>query len=110
MEAQTPAQGVVKVNDWGDSKMYQVVCDCMSDSCVHTVDVEADDMHVSVSVYLKAHTKWTEKSRWRQIWEILTKGYAEVETTIVMKEQTALNYAETLKSAVNDVKEFKSKR
>jgi hypothetical protein len=31
-----------------------------------------------------------------------------MQTTIVLKEQVAINYAETLKSAVVDVKQFKA--
>lgn len=110
MKAEKPAEGILKINEWGQSKMYHVRCDCGDDDCSHTVDIEADDTGVQVHVYVKNHTKWWEKNRWRQIWQILTRGYAEMETTIVMREQTALNYAETLKSAVADVKQFKEKR
>jgi hypothetical protein len=41
---------------------------------------------------------------------VWTKGYVKCETVITMTEQQALNYAETLKSAVKDVKEFKEKK
>ena len=47
-------------------------------------------------------------NRWKQIWQILTKGYLDLESTLVMNEQTALNYAETLKSAAKDVKELRN--
>jgi hypothetical protein len=51
-----------------------------------------------------------EKNRWEQIWQILTEGYTEMQTTIVMNEQTALNYSEALKSASKDVKVFRDAR
>ena len=108
MKAQKPAEGILKTNEWGDSKWYYVSCDCGSEDCAHTIEVEADDLHVCVHIHSNHHTKWWEKARWKQLWQIMTKGYSEMETTIVMKEQTALNYAETLKSAIKDVKEFKA--
>ena len=37
-----------------------------------------------------------------------TQGYVEYEASVIMTEQQALNYAETLRSAINDVKEFRS--
>ncbi len=108
MEAQKPAEGILKTSEWGDSKWYHIRCTCGSDDCSHELNVEADDIEVSVHIYSNHHTKWWEKKRWKQIWQILTKGYAEMQTTIVLSEQTAINYAETLKSAVNDVKKFKA--
>jgi hypothetical protein len=47
-------------------------------------------------------------NRWQTIWILITKGYIEYEGSIIMTEQQALNYAETLKKAIIDVKEFKS--
>lgn len=109
MKAQVPAEGIVQTGNFGDAKFYHVICDCGSDECTHVVHVEADDFGIQVHVYVKNHTRWWEKNRWKQIWHILTRGYAEMETTIVMKEQTALNYAETLKKAIVDVKAAKEK-
>jgi hypothetical protein len=43
-------------------------------------------------------------------WQLWTTGAVKVETTIAMSEQQALNYAETLKSAVKDVKEFRKNK
>ena len=107
MEAQKPAEGILKITEWGESKWYHIRCDCGNDDCSHELNVEADDFGVQVYVYVKNHTKWWEKNRWKQIWSILIKGYAEMQTTIIMNEQTALNYAETMKSAIVDVKQFK---
>lgn len=108
MKAQKPAEGILKTGEWGDSKWYHVRCDCGNDDCSHEVNVEADDFGVQVHVYVKNHTRWWKKNRWKQIWQILTKGYAEMETTIFLNEQTALNYAETMKTAIEDVKQFKA--
>lgn len=135
MKAETPAQGIMKTGEFGDSKFYKVVCGCGQPD--HDVDfeVEADDTGVNVNTYITAKTNyWTEtvKKRynidnpylqewdwyWKDIvngvvrrlkmtWEIWTQGYIRTQTTIAMSEQQALNYAETLKSAIQDVQNFK---
>ena len=110
MEAQQPAQGILKQGDFGDSKWYYVQCDCGNEDCSHTVSIEADDIHVQVHIYHTQHTKWWESNRWKQLWQIITRGYSEHQTTIVLREQTALNYADTLKSAIEDVKVFRATR
>lgn len=110
MKAEKPAEGILKINEWGSCKMYHVQCDCGESDCAHVVEVEADDHIVQVHIYHLQHTKWWEKNRWKQIWQILTKGYAEMQTSIVLREQAALNYAETLKAAIEDVKNFRNKK
>jgi hypothetical protein len=107
MTAQTPAQGVLLVNDWGTSKMYKAVCDCGDDDCTHTIDVEAEDTGVTVTIYTKTRTNFWSKTRWQHIWTLLTKGYVEFDTSLIMAKQVALNYASVLQSAVSDVEELR---
>jgi hypothetical protein len=106
MKAQIPAEGVLLQKDYGDAKVYKVACDCGSDEHSHSVWVEADETGVSVTVYTQQKTKWWVLNRWQKIWTLLTKGYIEVESNLIMTEQQALNYAETLKKAVKDVQDF----
>jgi len=110
MTPQIPAEGILKRNDWGDSKMYQVVCGCGQPDHDHNVWIEADDGNISVTIYVTAKSKWWELNRFKQLWSLLSKGYIKCETDVIMSEQQAINYAETLKSAVNDSKEFRKKR
>ena len=110
MKAQTPAEGVLLRKDYGDAKVYKIVCECGDCDHSHEVWVEADETGVSVTVYTQQKTKWWELNRWQKIWTLLTKGYIEVESNLIMGEQQVLNYAETLKSAVKDVKLFKAER
>jgi len=110
MKPETPAKGILKTGNFGDAMFYHIHCDCGNDDCAHEIEVEADDMNVYVHIYHIQHTKWWEKNRWKQIWQILTKGYAEMQTTIVLDEQAALNYSATLKSAMSDVKKFRDER
>ena len=109
MIAQIPAEGVMLYKAWGSSKMYRVSCDCGDDACSHTVDIEADDAGVTVTTYTTQKTNWWSLNRWQNIWALITKGYIEYQASIIMSEQQALNYAETLKSAVKDVKLFKTR-
>ena len=109
MKAQQPAEGIMLHKDWGDSKMYKVTCECGSDECSHTVDIEADDSGIVVITYTTQKSKWWELNRFQIIWTLLTKGYIEYQASIHMSRQQALNYAETLQSAIKDVEEFRTK-
>ena len=104
-----PLVGILKTGEWGDTMSYFVQCDCGNDSCSHNVWIEAEETDVNVTIYVNCTTRWNEKSRWRQIWQLLTKGYTDYQTSIYMNEQTALNYAETMKKAILDVKELRKK-
>ena len=136
MKPQTPAQGIMKTGEFGDSKFYKVTCSCGQPD--HDVDfcVEADDTGVNVTTYVTAKSDywsdalkqrydidspWLQEFDWfwkgivnglvrrlKLTWNIWTQGYVKTETTIAMSEQQALNYAETLKSAIKDVKDFKN--
>jgi hypothetical protein len=107
MKEQAPAEGILLRKNYGDAKVYEVVCECGDGDHSHNVWVEAEDIGVTVTIYTQQKTKWWELNRWKTIWILLTKGYIERESTLIMSEQQALNYAETLKKAVKDVKTFK---
>jgi hypothetical protein len=101
---QRPAEGILKRHDWGNAITYQVVCECGDSSHDHMVWIETDNTReVTVTTYTQQKTKWWEQSRWLTIWRLLTKGYVEYEASIIMTPQQALNYAETLKTAISDL-------
>lgn len=134
MKAQLPAEGILKTHDWGDSKWYKVICGCGQPD--HSIDfeVEADITGINVNTYVTAKTDyWSESVKkrydidnpwlqefdwfWKELWNgfvtrlkltwaVWIRGYVQCETTVAMSEQQALNYAETLKSAITDVKSF----
>ena len=108
MNAQTPAEGILKHNDWGDSKVYRVTCECGDSGHEHNVWIEADDHDISVTIYTTTKTNFWSKTRWYHIWTLLTKGYIDTESTVCLKRQGAFNYAETLKSAIIDVEQFRA--
>jgi hypothetical protein len=109
LNPQTPAEGIMQTNDWGDSKVYRIACNCGDESHNHNVWVEADEHDIMVNIYTTGKTNYWSKTRWYHIWTLLTKGYIDIESSVHMSKQQALNYAETLKSAVNDVEEFRKK-
>jgi hypothetical protein len=138
MRAETPAAGILKTNDFGDSKWYHVVCGCGQPDHTLTVEVEADEMGVNVNTYATVKTNyWSETvekrydidnprlqefdwfwkglvngflTRLRLTWDIWVKGYVRAETTALMSKQQTLNYAETLKQAIKDVEDFQKSR
>jgi hypothetical protein len=138
MKAQEPAEGILKRNDFGDCKWYQVVCGCGQEYHDHNFEVEASETGVDVNIGITVKTNYwgeiVEKhydiedpymqevdwfwkdlvngiwNRLKVTWEVWTTGAVTCQTTITMSEQQALNYAETLKSAVEDVKHFKDER
>lgn len=135
MKSEKPAEGIMKTGDWGNSKCYKIVCGCQQPDHEHDVWVESSDVGVNVDVFVTSKTDyWSEtfKKRydieniWQQefdwawkdlvngiisrvklTWSIWTKGYIKTETTITMSEQQAFNYADAIKSAVQDVKDFR---
>ena len=138
MKAEKPAEGILKRNDWGNSKWYQVVCGCGQDYHDHTFEVEADETGVNANLYITVKTDywseliekrydidspWLQEVDWffkdlinglwtrlRVTWELWTTGAVTTQSTISMSKQQALNYAETLKSAVKDVEDFETQR
>jgi hypothetical protein len=135
MKSQTPAEGILKRGDYGDSKFYQVVCGCGQEYHDHNVEVEAADTGINVNLYITVKTDywsdlvekrydinspWLQELDWfakdlinglwtrlKVTWQLWTTGAVTAQSTIAMSEQQALNYAETLKAAVKDVKDFK---
>jgi hypothetical protein len=104
MTPETPAEGILKRNQWGDSIWYQVTCICGDADHDHNIWIETDDnTEVTVTTYTRQKSRWWEQNRWQTIWCLLTQGYVEYETSLIMTQQQALNYAETLKTAVSDL-------
>ena len=110
MIVQIPAEGIMQTNDWGDSRVYRIACNCVYENHNHNMWVEADDHDITVTIYTTGKTNYWSKTRWYHIWTLLTKGYIDTESTVCLTKQQALNYAETLKSAIIDVETFRAER
>ena len=110
MNVQVPAEGIMKTNDWGDSRVYRIACNCHDENHNHNMWVEADDSDIVVTIYTTGKTNYWSKTRWYHIWTLLTKGYVDTESSVHLNKQQALYYAETLKSAITDVEESRKDR
>jgi len=135
MTPQIPAQGIILQHDYGDAKSYHIACECGCQTSDHDLWIEADDCGVTVNVYATLKTDyWTESIKprydieipilqsfdwfWKSIWnglatrlrltrDIWLHGYVKYEASLIMTEQQALNYSDTLLKSVEDVKEFR---
>lgn len=113
MEPETPAQGILKRNDWGDSMCYRVECECGSTEHGHEVQVEADQDGITVSIYVDAYTSYhhsfwdSMRSRLSIAARALFRGTVKVQAELMLREQQAVNYGHTLLNAVEAVKQFK---
>lgn len=105
MKAQEPAQGILKRNDWGVAKSYQVTCSCHDNEHDHNLWVEAnEDGEIVVLVYTTTVTTFWSLGRWQQIWQLFTRGRIKSEVALSMNQQQALNYAATLETAIKEIK------
>lgn len=109
MKPEKPATGILKQGDFGDAVWYQVACDCTDSDHAHMIEIEADESYVTVHVYVDATTPWWSMSRWKQIWQILTTGRAEMQAVALLKPQQAVNYAHALKSGAKQVMAMRQK-
>jgi hypothetical protein len=104
MQSQIPAQGIMQTDEFHDAKVYKVSCSCGDNSHEHNVWVEIDkDINeVSVTLYTRVPSK---HNIWRSLRQLLFNGYIEMETSILMNKQQALNYSDAIKNAVSDLEE-----
>jgi hypothetical protein len=110
-ESQTPAEGIFKINEWGNSRFYRLQCSCMDSNCFQDVwvEVEADSHQIISSIGGYATNKFWSKRYWRDLFDLIFKGRVEVELHTHMTKQQTINYAHTLLKAVKDLEEFDKK-
>ena len=100
----------MSTGNFGDSMSYRIACDCGQPDHDHNLWIEAEDIGITVTIYATVKSPWWSVNRFKQIWTLLTKGYLEHETVLSMNQQEALNYAETIKSAIEDVNNFRKNK
>lgn len=110
MEPERPATGIMKLFDYPDWKVFRIECDCGEHS--HAVDMSIEirkelDFPNQIELEFSATTItpfWNKGfSRFKTALKVLVFGHAEYSHTIVLKKQVALNLAETIKHAINDL-------
>lgn len=121
---QEPAEGISQLKEWPDMKTYKVPCSCGCDSDV-TMMIELDEFSVSTTFYATTKTKyWYNRldidynENWLLLnfklffndwynridvaWKALAKGYVETQSDVILSPQQSINFAETLKNAVDE--------
>lgn len=109
MKAQKPAQGISIDNDYGDARVFNIECDCSSDD--HAVKMwieinkDQDIPDVEVTFYVNTWTPWF--SGWQErivaALNMLFKGVHKQQHSMLLNRQSALNFAEAIKSTVRDL-------
>jgi len=137
LEPQIPAVGITQTHDWGKSKMYAIRCECGDTDDEIECMVEADEYNVTVTTWTTQKSTYWDRPfdvsntykienaflssiayGWLNLlnglhhrivmtWNLWFDGYLKYQQSTIMSRQQALNYAEALKSAVNDCEEFR---
>lgn len=128
MEAQIPAEGILKMESHPGWRYYTIPCTCGCDSQVQ-LSFEIDDPTdrvITCHVYSKVKTDyWTEfwkinyseswfiqglksfvngtVTRMKLIWNVLIHGYVKMESYTLLTEQQALNMSATIQIAVEEL-------
>ena len=119
MEAQIPAQGIMSRNPehyrW---QSFLVECDCTCPEHALNVHVaidrvEADDDFVAVEFYATMHSPFVHGNWWKafqtrvkRIWQLISTGTVELEHTLILRDQVALNFSEALRISVEKHQKF----
>lgn len=132
MIAEDPARGILMRYKYSDLQSFHVVCDCHENEHSHEILIESQNQEVSVTISTIEHTDfWSESFKkkldiennffqkidwfWKDLfnglirkikltWILWTRGSVKYEACLLLNEQVALNYAEALKKAIEDVK------
>jgi hypothetical protein len=136
IKAQAPADGILKKGDYGDSKFYTVVCSCGNPDDEIDFEIEVDECRIHMNTwtiqksdywsllvdenyqpYIRNSFLYSIDSSIRKLingihtrisltYKLWTVGYLKYHQTTIMTEQQALNYAETIKTAIKDMHQF----
>ncbi|CAB4130267.1 hypothetical protein UFOVP116_353 [uncultured Caudovirales phage] len=99
---QQPASGILLSNEFSTEKTkessYRISCNCGSEEHNHNLWVahDLDCKDVTVTIYTQVTTPFWSTSRFKQIWQILTTGTTKLESSLILTQQQAVNYAAAL--------------
>jgi len=134
LEPQEPAEGISLVKKYDTWRWYRIPCECGCDEKIDfSVEIEdpeygAITAHVSSEVstpYWRRTFDITYQEPWlvyvlkdkanglinrfKICWEAITKGQVKMESYVLMSEQQAINLANTLTKAVDEMREEAAK-
>ena len=112
---QPPASGIAQIGKSHSHRAYKVLCECGGVDHALDVWIEVEPHRECDLVELTVYANmWTPVfngmvDRLKAAWNILFKGVHKQEHSILLNHQTALNFAETLNTAINDLQPTSSK-
>lgn len=111
MSYEQAAQGILKRAAHDDCEFFIVACKCGCRDADHNVTVEGNSKFDLVEVVISTTQRWFGiKERVRAAWRILTRGYVDYETSIVLNGQQAANYAGALMDASDRIADYKKQQ
>jgi hypothetical protein len=107
MDTKEPARNIMRTGEWSDADCFRVACDCHHHE--HDLDVwievDPDDetRDITVTFYKKLHTPVWEKrfNRFREALRILFTGSTRVAGSIIMKQDVAQNFINTVQASID---------
>jgi hypothetical protein len=116
MEFQKPAAGIMLTRDLGNAKYYRVMCECGDPNDDIMLEVGSDDIEITVHVWTNTKSNWWANAWYKRIfnklvitWRLWVHGSIETESWTILNKQAAFNFAETLRRAIHDVEEHKTR-
>jgi hypothetical protein len=94
-------------HEWGKAKSYIIACDCGEHrhNVSMWIEVDSDEQlkDVTLTFFVETTNSWWDRNRFKQVWEILTKGYTKNEATVILNKQSALNLSTVIRNSVTDL-------
>lgn len=137
MNYQPPSEGIMMNYEYPDVKAFSVACTCHNPDDTINVLVETDEFgEITVLFDIEAKTKWWKglapwntykidnpilyffvnstkelvnglHQRITLTWKLWVNGYLPYNANIILNKQRALNFAESLKTAVEELEKKK---
>lgn len=113
MQAEKPAKGISTTAAYDDAVSYRVDCECTDDDHAVGMWIESKEdhecQHVEVTFYVNTVTPVWSINRWRAIWHLLRYGVHRSQHGLLLDKQSAVNFAEAIKSSVANLDRAKKK-
>lgn len=109
--AQVPAVGVAQNYRTGDMTQFTVTCQCSDPACAYLVTVYKEHGQIEVDIDCDLILS-CQRSGFFQTWFLKLKylwqllfGEVKITASIILNEQTAINFCASLEDAVKNAKE-----
>ena len=106
--SQYPAEGISLTKDFGDAKYYEVQCQCWNEDDAIRFEVGFEHGQIAINHWTTQRVRASNiLGRIKTALTVLFLGTVKYESTTILSEQQALNYADTIYRALREVKEYR---